>query len=151
MALAPMAWADLSGSYRLVPSQSDDVDKAIDTAVRKMNVVSRGFARRRLRSTNPPYERIILTVQQNHVRVTAGGSTLTLPTNGSAVPWKRGGEVLSVSGRFAGGSFVETFQAKDGRRVNTFTATEGGLDLRVTVTSARLPAPLTYRLRYRRE
>jgi hypothetical protein len=138
-------------SYTLDRARSDDVNQAIEAVVGKMNVLTRGIARRRLRQTNPPYATISLTFTNNAARITAGpGGPLVLPLSGAPVRWKRDGETLTVTGVKRGDTFVETFTAKDGQRTNAFTRTSGGgLRLDVTVTSSRLPAPLRYRLIYR--
>lgn len=142
--------ADLGGTYTLDRGRSDDVNAAIDAVVKKMGVLTRPIARRRLRATNPAYARIGLAFTGDGARVTAGGATLTLPASGAPVRWRRDGETLSVSGRRDGASYVETFTAKDGRRTNTFTPEGDGLVLHVVVTSSRLPAPLRYSLHYHR-
>lgn len=142
-------FADLAGSYTLDRGRSDDVNAAINAVVKKMNALTRGIARRRLRATNPAYEHITLAFTSDAARVTAGGATVTLPASGAPVKWNRNGETLTVTGHRNGNTFVETFVAKDGRRTNTFTATSDGLVLQVNVTSPRLPSPLTYRLVYK--
>jgi hypothetical protein len=149
LALPLFAEHPLAGSYTLDRANSDDVNVAIDSAVRKMNVVTRSIARRRLRRTNPPYAHIALAFDADRARVTAGGATLTLPLNGAPVHWHRDGEALTVTGRMEGPTFVETLTAKDGRRTNTFSRAGDHLVLRVTVSSPRLPSPLAYTLRYR--
>ena len=143
----------LAGTWTLDRSASDDVNKAIDGVVRKMNVITRPIARGRLRKTNPAYERITLAFTAESARITAGpGHPVVLPASGAAVRWKRSdGEVFTVSGRLQNGTFVETFDAKDGRRINRFSSGAGAkLLMDVTVTSPRLPTALRYRLVYRR-
>ena len=144
--------AGLSGTWVLDRARSDDVNAAIEKTVRRTNVFIRSVARSRLRKTNPPYERITLTFSAGEARVGAGpGSPIVLPASGKAVRWKRpGGEVFMVSGRMSGSSYVETFEAKDGRRTNTFSVNGERMNLDVIVTSPRLAAPLRYRLVYRR-
>jgi hypothetical protein len=53
----------------------------------------------------------------------------------------------------AGDTVRQTIVAGDGQRENAFIFTDGGtrLHLVVTVTSHRLPRPLTYELLFRRE
>jgi hypothetical protein len=148
LAHSPLA----GGSFTLDRARSDDVTRAIESVVTKMHVVTRGIARRRLRQTNPPYESISLTFTGDAARITAGpGGPLVLPLSGAPVRWKRDGETLTVTGVMRGDTYVETLSAPDGRRTNAFTRTsDGGLQLDVTVTSSRLPAPLRYQLVYRK-
>jgi hypothetical protein len=73
-----------------------------------------------------------------------------LPLSGAPVRWKHDGETLTVTGKTSGSGYVETFQAADGHRTNTFAPTANGLTLTVTLTSPRLPKPLRYKLAYRR-
>jgi hypothetical protein len=142
----------LAGSYALDRGSSEDVNQAIDAAIRNMNFVTRPIARGRLRKTNPAYERIVLAFTPESAQITAGpGGALVLPASGAPVKWNRNGEVLNVSGRLQNGAYVETFDAKDGRRTNAFSSLpDGRLALNVTVTSPRLAQPVRYRLVYRR-
>jgi hypothetical protein len=146
----PAAGAGIEGGYVLDRGRSDDVKGAIERVVKGMNPVTRSIARRRLARTNPAYERVSIRFEGNSARVSAGPSTLTLPLSGEPVRWNRDGEVIRVSGRRDAAGYVETFDARDGRRVNRFTPAGEGLLLTVTVTSPRLPRPLEYRLHYRR-
>jgi hypothetical protein len=154
MMLAVSAFADerLAGSWTLDRSRSDDIDKTINETVRKMNVFTRGIARGRLRRTNPAYANVEISFSDADARITAGPARVVLPLTGAPVRWKRGdGETFTVTGKLQSGTYVETFEAKDGRRTNVFSvAADGRLTMSVTVTSPRLPAPLRYKLVYRR-
>ena len=152
-AAQPVAANDrLAGTWNLERSASDDINAAINETVRKMNVLVRSVARNRLRKTNPAYSRITIAFTATDARISAGpGEPVVLPLSGKAIRWKRSdGEVFTVSGSMRGGSFVETFEAKDGRRTNSFSLGGDRLMLNVSVTSPRLPSPLRYRLVYRR-
>lgn len=138
----------LSGTFTLDRNRSDDVNAAINSVVKKMNPLTRSVARRRLRNTNPAYPSVAISFTDDHARISAGPSTVTLPLSGRPILWKRAGEMLTVTGRRDGNRYVETFDAKDGRRTNVFTPTSDGLVMSVTVTSRRLPQPLQYRLVY---
>jgi hypothetical protein len=143
----------LAGQWTLDSKRSDDVNRAIEATVKKMNFVTRPIARSRLRKTNPAYASIALAFTGDEARITAGsGRAVVLPASGAPVRWKRSdGEVFTVSGKLQNGTYIETFDAKDGRRTNTFSLTpDGALKLQVTVTSPRLPSPLRYTLMYRR-
>lgn len=140
----------LAGNYAIDRASSESIDRAIDQAVKKLNFITRPIARSRLHNTNPAYDHISLAFSSTHATVTAGPTTLKLPLDGSAIVWNRDGEKISVNGRMQGASFVETFDAKDGRRTNTFSPRDDGIAMTVTVTSPRLPAALHYTLVYRK-
>ena len=55
--------------------------------------------------------------------------------------------------KLSGTTLTESFTSPDGKRVNVFTPSADGkkLMMAVTLTSAKLPKPLTYRLAYKRE
>jgi hypothetical protein len=85
--------------------------------------------------------------------VTIDGKTpRQAPANGSATDWTReDGEKLKLSMQWDGARLVETLKAEDGQRVNAYSiAPDGSMVLQVTITSPRLPKPLTYRLAYKR-
>ena len=150
LALNAIADDRLKGSWTLDGQRSDDVDKAINDTVRKMNVLARGIARGRLRKTNPAYSTISIAFTNQSALIATGGTTLNLPLSGAPVKWNRDGENINVSGRKDGSSYVETFDAKDGKRTNLFSVDGDAMTLSVTVTSPRLKTPLKYRLVYRR-
>lgn len=144
----------LQGTFVYVADGSDDVNKAIDQAISKMNFVVRSVARGRLRKTNVPYERLAISHSTDRVSIAADRRpAIQTPANGTPVKWTReDGEVFDVSTEWENGALEQTFGAPDGKRVNTFTLSPDGntLTMKVTVSSPRLPKPLTYSLRYRR-
>jgi hypothetical protein len=151
----PCAFANerLAGRWTLDRQRSEDIGKAIEETIRTMNFVTRPVARGRLRKTNPAYTSISLAFTAAQARITAGpGAPIILPASGAPVRWKReDGETFTVSGKLQNGTYVETFEAKDGRRTNAFSPTsDGTLTMHVTVTSPRLPTPLRYKLVYKR-
>ena len=145
----------LNGSYSLVGNGGAEINRAIEQAIAKMSFVVRPIARGRLRRTNLPYATIQLGITSNQITIdTRNGNPITTPADGTPIEWKReDGEVLRVSTEWRNGALQQTFVADDGQRVNVYTLGAGGttMELRVTVTSPRLPAPVTYTLRYRRE
>jgi hypothetical protein len=156
------AAATLRGSWNLNRQESDNLDNAINRAVARMNVVVRQIARPRLRSTNTAYPNIKMSYDQSSVRVEmAGRPTVSSPANGQPVLWQRQtgetcremkGDCVRVSAEWDGGNLKHTFQAEDGRRVNVYSVSPDGktLTMNVTITSPRLPQPLTYKLVYNR-
>lgn len=141
----------LSGTYDYVPEQSGDVSQAIDAAVAKMNFIKRPIARNRLAKTNVPYQRIRIQVDAAAAEITYDDrKPIRMPIGGQPIKWTRDdGEVFDVSARVQGSDLVQTYQAEDGMRVNTFRMdANGSLHLAVEVTSPQLPQPMKYELVY---
>lgn len=144
----------LRGSYTYDAQESDNVNRAIETAVGRMNFVTRPIARGRLKKTNQPYQRVVIAHTQSEVTVTTDGrASIKSPSNGTPIRWRReDGEMLNVSTEWENGQLEQTFAAEDGKRVNTYSLSADGrkLLMNVTITSPRLPRPLTYKLVYNR-
>ncbi len=144
----------LAGTYTFNRQASDNVNAAIDQAVRRMNFVTRPIARGRLRGTNQPYRRIVIAHTQTSVSITTDDrAAITSPSNGTPVKWRReDGETLDVSTEWENGKLEQTFKADDGQRVNTYSLSADGrtLTMAVTITSGKLPQPLRYKLLYDR-
>ncbi len=145
---------NLRGTYTLDRARSDDVNRAIETAVARMSFVTRPIARGRLRRTNQPYQRIVINFTPAEVTTTIDTRRpITSPASGQAVKWTReDGEVLDLSTEWENGQLVQTFRAEDGTRANTYSISSDGrvLTMNVTITSPRLPQPLRYKLVYNR-
>jgi hypothetical protein len=146
--------ASLDGDYQYVAEGSDDINRAIEQAIASMNFITRPVARSRLRKTNLPYR--TLRISHTAAEVTTvpdSRDAVTSPADGSPIRWRReDGEMLTVTTRWEGESLRQTFVADDGQRVNLYSLEPDGrtLLMRVTVTSPRLPKPLTYAVRYAR-
>jgi hypothetical protein len=146
--------ASLNGTFTYDAAASDNINAAIDAAVRDMNFALRPIARGRLRKTNQPYRRIQIshTPQQVSV-VTDGRAAIVSPANGTPVDWTReDGEKLKVSTEWENGTLEQTFKAEDGQRVNAYTISPDGrtLTMNVTITSPRLKKALNYKMVYRK-
>ena len=151
---APAFAASLAGEWSHDAAKSDNVDKAIERAVEKVNFVIRGMAHGRLKSTNQPY---------HHVSITQKGGDTHLKTddrapivsNAKGVKWTReDGQKYDVTMVWKGETRLEqTFQNDEGKRVNVYTLNPDGksMVMEVTVTSPKLPVPLTYSLAYKRD
>lgn len=146
--------ASLNGTFTYDAAASDNINQAIDAAVRDMNFAMRPIARGRLRKTNQPYQRVQISHTAQQVSVTTDGRpAIVSPANGTPVDWTReDGEKLKVSTEWENGTLEQTFQAEDGRRVNAYSVSADGrtMTMNVTVSSPRLKKPLTYKLVYRR-
>lgn len=145
----------LAGTYTYVEAESDAIRPAIDQAVAKMNFITRPIARGRLSKTNQPYHTLTIRSSGSEVTIVRDDlPAIVAPADGNPIKWRReDGEVLDLTTRWADGALEQTFIAEDGQRKNVFALAPDGntLEMRVTVTSPRLAAPLTYTLRYRRD
>lgn len=144
----------IAGSWVLDRAASDNVDRAIATAVKDMNFVTRPIARGRLQKTNQPYQQVsIATAGANTVVTIDKQPARQAPSDGTPIDWTRAdGEKMKLSMRWEDGRLIETFKPEDGQRVNAYSLSPDGqtLTMNVTITSPRLPKPLTYRLAFRK-
>jgi hypothetical protein len=146
--------SSLDGTYVLDQTESDNTNKIIEDAVGKLNVVTRGIARERLKKLNPAYRHIAISSSPNEISVTLDNEPpLRTPANGAPVAWvgPDGGKV-NASMQLVGQRLAQTFTSADGRRVNNCTLGPDGrtLTIQVTETSPQLPETVTYRQVYRR-
>ncbi len=144
----------MQGNFTLDTAASDDVNQAIDRAVGRMNAMKKPIARSRLKKTNQPYQQVMIAQTSSEVTITADNRTpVVTPLSGTSIKWMReDGEVFDVSTQWKDDELEQTFKAKDGQRVNTFTLSPDGnvLTMDVTVTSPRLSRPLFYKLVFRK-
>lgn len=145
----------LQGTFAYDAASSDNINQAIESAVARMNFITRPIARGRLRKTNEAYRTIRLSFTPAQITViTDSRAPIVSPASGSAIKWTReDGEVLDVATAWRGAAIEQSFTAEDGKRVNTYSVSADGsvLTMQVTITSPRLAAPLRYNLRYRRQ
>ncbi|NEX92768.1 hypothetical protein [Caulobacter sp. 17J65-9] len=158
LAAAPLLFAaapadPLVGNWTLDAAASDDVGAAVDKAIAPMNFAIRPIAKSRLMKTNPVYKTLGITLPPGKISVSFDGYPPAVgPADGSTVKWKRrDGEVLDLSNRIAGGQLIQTFGAPDGTRKNVYSVgADGRMTMAATVTSSKLPKPLTYKLVFRK-
>lgn len=146
--------SDLDGTYTLDDADSDNIAKAIEDAVGKLNFLTRPIARGRLKKLNPTYHQVAIASSPNEISVSVDDQPpLRAPANGTPVAWvgPDGGKV-KASMQLAGGRLVQTFNSADGRRVNEYTLSPDGrmLTMQVTETSPRLSQAIRYKQVYRR-
>jgi len=135
--------------YALSPDESDDVRAAIEHAIARMNFIARPIARRRLMRANHPSPLLTFSVRPDTLAVTfAGLNPIVTPLSGNVVPWVRGqtGETYAVHIAFVGDTLRQTIADDDGERENDFVFLDDGatVEMHVTLTADRLPAPLHY-------
>jgi hypothetical protein len=143
------------GTFRLAMSQqaaTQRIHAQIEEAVEQVNFIIRGLARSRLQSTNVPYRTIRRSRAGDRVTVRYDDITYTT-TLDQRETVTRGSEQLPLLQQLRGRHLYQTFTGDDGNKRMVHTLSEDGssLWLDVTVTSSRLPEPLRYRLRYRRQ
>jgi hypothetical protein len=146
--------SSLDGTYILDETDSDNINEVIETAVGKLNFLTRDIARGRLEKLNPAYRKVAITSSPNEISVTVDNQRpLQTPAKGAAVAWvgPDGGKV-KASMQLAGRRLAQTFTSADGRRVNNYTLSPDGrtLTMQVRETSPRLPQTITYKQVYRR-
>ena len=152
--LAAAQEPSLDGTYILDQTDSDNINEVIETAVEKLNFVTRDIARRRLEKLNPVYRQVAITSSPNEISVTVDNQPpLRTPAKGAPVAWvgPDGGKV-NASMQLAGRRLAQTFTSADGRRVNDYTLSPDGrtLTMQVTETSSRLSQPIRYKQIYLR-
>ena len=144
----------MRGTFTLNRQASDDIRARVNEAVARMSFVTRPIARGRLVRTNAAYNRVIINQADNQFSIQFDDrAAIRTPANGSPIKWTReDGEVLDVSTEWENGTLEQTFRAEDGQRVNVYSLSADGstLTMNVTVTSPRLPQPLTYKLVFNR-
>jgi hypothetical protein len=146
--------SSMRGTFTLDRAHSDDINRAIESAVSKMSFITRPIARGRLRRTNAAYQRVVVNYTQTEVSTTFDQRrAITSPANGTPVQWTReDGEKFTLSTEWQGQRLVQTFRAEDGSRTNTYTISADGrtLTMHVTLRSPRLSAPLEYNMVFTR-
>ncbi len=149
-----LAATSLVGEWSHDAAKSDNVDKAIERAVEKVNFVIRGMAHGRLKSTNQPYHQIAIMVKGGDTHLKTDDRA-PIVSNAKGVKWKReDGQVYDVTMVWKGDTRLEqSFANDEGKRLNVYTLNPDGksMVMEVTVTSPKLPAPLNYSLAYKRD
>lgn len=118
-----------------------------------MNFLIRGIARSRLAKTQIAFPKVVIEGSGESVRIAhEGGTDVTHPTPAATVPARSPDGASIVVELTAGPPLKQTYVSPEGRRENTYILSEDGkqLTIHVSVTSPRLPAPVEYKLSYRR-
>jgi hypothetical protein len=141
----------LSGSWTLTDAPSP-IPQAIEQGLKGMGWIPAHLARIRMNHINNAYHSLDIKVTATEVIIGyQDGERQQLPLDGQRIAWKRGdGETFDVAVREQQGDLVQVYHAKDGQRTNVYHVdpAHGTLSLGVTVTSPRLPHPVTYTLHY---
>jgi hypothetical protein len=143
------------GTFLFTAQGSDNVEEVIKAGTARMNFIKRPIARSRLKKTNQPYQSLTMghTPAQVSVQTDSRKPILT-PADGKSIKWTReDGEVFDVNTVWEGAKLKQTFVADDGLRENLFWLSPDGntLTMQVTIRSPQLPAPIVYKVDYRRK
>ena len=147
----------ISGTWSLATREPDArglIERAIDRAIDGMLPFVRGMAQGELRARTPIDHDVAIHVAPERIEVRLGvnafatepGRPRRMPVPGYA------GETVEVVHVVRAGRLEQIFSTEQGRRWNVFapSADGGRLVLDVTMSGALLPAPVQYRLEYRR-
>ena len=145
----------LQGTYTLDAAASDDVDKAIDAAVKAVrSVLFKSAVDSSLRTINVAYKQISISYTEAEVSIaTDQRQPLRTPADDTPVDWTReDGKKVKVSTVWENGNLKRTFNVEEGKRINTYIISADGktLTMQVSVTGDYLRQPLTYKLVYQR-
>ncbi|HZS58814.1 MAG TPA: hypothetical protein VFA43_06065 [Gemmatimonadaceae bacterium] len=146
----------LATTYTLMADSSDDIKAAINQTVEHMSFITRPIARGRLNKTNPLPQHVQVTETNDTISVAFdNGNPIVTPLDGDVVPWRSSmtNEDYKAHVERHADTTAQVIVAPDGQRTNAYVFTDHGarLELRVTISSHRLPRPLTYTLRFRRD
>jgi hypothetical protein len=152
LAALPASLEHYAGVWKLLPAESDSISAVIDKAVSRMNVFIRGIARSRLRRTQVAFPTITISAgREFRIRHEGGTSVPHHATDTPVAAVAPDGTPITVR-LSAGPPLIESYESSEGRRENTYVLSADGskMTLTVRVTSPRLPAPIVYKLTYRR-
>ncbi len=152
------ALARFAGTYRYAGGETEieELDRAIEEVVEKMNFLIRGIARRRLRAPNLPSSEVGIFVERGQIRITRPGRPeVSAPADGKAITWRHpeDGDLFRVShGVDDQGVLYQRFEDDRSLSLNHFTLSDDGKQLKIEtrVTADRLPAPLRFTTTYER-
>lgn len=142
------------GTYEAVDfaGQSAIIDRAIMNGTEAMGPLRRSVGRRRLHAVNRPVRTLRILHEGSSVVTDFDGDRYVAPLTGA---WQRGrdpeGERIRVSYRVVGNTLRARYIGDDGeKQIHFALAASGRLEQTSTLLSDQLPAPIRYRLAYRR-
>lgn len=138
------------GDYQLVPAESENIPKAVERVVEKMSFLTRGTARSRITAKCIAYPAVHIAKENGVYKIhLEKGSYALLTPGGPTVTWKTPeGETVKLR---LTPEFRQIIESKDGQRENQFSLTANRLVISTKLSSPRLPAPVEYKLVYRRQ
>ncbi len=146
-----------TGEWSLDPSRSDRIDDAIETCIAGYPQEAKASSRERLEETNRLVSRLFIASKDSGRKILIGYEEAdngdVAPLDGTMVRIAGAtGEGFEMRVAMAEDSLVESFQADNGKRTNTYTVDPDGktLVVRVAVESPYMPTILTYEQVYSR-
>jgi hypothetical protein len=146
------------GTYTYVggDAEIEALDRAIDEVVDQMNFFIRGIARRRLRAPNLPSKEVGVFVENGQIRIERPEHPeVSAPQDGRTITWRHpsDGDVFQVShGIDDEGVLYQRFEGERSVSRNRFVlgSDEKRLTIHTVIAADRLPAPLRFKMTYRR-
>lgn len=142
----------LNGTFVIDRNASDDLNKAIEIATSRSQVLVKKMERSKLIRLHTPYPRITIAYDKKQVSIQLGDEPAVISaSDGGMTEWKDpGGAKYQIRSRWNNGQLVQSFTGKNDGRTNTFTTSLDGrtLTMNVVGTSAHLAKPITYKLVY---
>lgn len=149
--------ADFAGAWAYDSTRSERIDEAIETCIARYPEDAKSSTRDRLLETNELTRVLVVSPRDSGKKILIGyevaNNGTVAPLDGTQVPSiGASGEVFQLSVRLDGEAVVETYQADNGTRTNTYTVEADGrtLVLQARVESPLMPTVLAYRLVYTR-
>ncbi|MFO0558836.1 MAG: hypothetical protein U0269_12535 [Polyangiales bacterium] len=152
-AQAPAA-SPFTGVWRFAGGDAERraFEASVSRTVQGMGWIVEGIAASRLRERSPIPDVITIRVENNVIEYTGvRGRLFRTPADGTSVQTTNPqGEPISLTTRITGNQMVRLGSRADGSRREVLTVNGNTLVIEGTVTSPRLPRPLTYRFTYRK-
>jgi hypothetical protein len=142
----------LAGEWRGQPTATATVEGAVKRVTDSMGVLTRGMARGRLLTGNTAPARLLMQQQEDTLRIQFDEQpAVMLPLSGDSVTDGERTMRLEPEGE-VGDALRHVGETGQGRRVNVYRLGRdtNTMTMAVTVTSPRLPSPLTYTLSFTR-
>ena len=141
----------ISKKYVLDRGQSDDVFRAITSAVHSPTDVKWPDLRRRLYKSSLPTDGFRITSIAGQITVSddTPRPIIHVMTGGEAIKWKiNDGQVIDVSAKTIGEAVSMTYRGSDYERTTVYRNVGQQLVAETTIKSLRIVTPIQYRLVY---
>lgn len=144
-----------AGTYAYAGGDAETkaLSASIESCVSKMSALARGIARGRLEKGNAPTAEVKISMAGKDLTIVRTGKpAITAPTDGSKVTRNTISGPAEVTYTVDGGKIVQTMQGKSSLSTNVFSLGEGGtLVISTKIVSPKLPAPVEYKMTYKRK
>jgi hypothetical protein len=146
--------ARLVGTYRNVAPDGGRgaIETATDIALDEARPLVRALAKPRILDTNLPFERVAITSYGTDVEVAFDGRRYRAPLGGPPADLRApDGSAMDLSYEVEGDALVAYAATSRGTSRTTYVPTGDGVHLTTVIESDRLPAPVRYSMRLRRD